>query len=128
MERKRIKGKGEADYDFKNDILFFKTKNREYVKSVELDNVVLDIDKEGFIAGIQIFEASKFLRLGKIALRDIPTWQFDAKVDRISKDVAKAEIRLMFNVRVRNRIIEKNPIIMPQLNEPLPNSELICKT
>ena len=127
---RRLKVKGEVDYDFKNDILFFKTKNREYIKSIELDNLILDIDSKGFIVGIQIFEASKFLKMDKITLKDVPNWEFSTKTDQIKdgkKTVTKIEIRLMFQVRIRNRLIEKNPIIMPQpISEGLPNSELTC--
>lgn len=127
---KNIKAKGEVDYDLKNDILFFKTKNREYVKSVELDNIVLDIDSEGFIVGIQIFEASEFLKMSKINLRDVPKWEFNAKTEKVQengKAVTKIEIRLVFQVRVRNKLIEKNPIIMPHpIMDVLPNSELVC--
>ncbi len=75
------KWKGEVDYDYKHDILFFKTKNREYEKSFEFDNLIIDIDKKGFIVGIQIFEASEFLRLSRIKLRDIPNWEFNTKTE-----------------------------------------------
>ena len=121
MTMKTLKGKGEADYDFKQDILFFKTKDREYKKSIELDNIVLDIDEEGFIVGIQIFEASKFLNLKKDMLLSIPTWQYQATFYE-----GRIEVRLMFQIKVRNKIIEKNPIIMQQIQENLPNSELVC--
>ncbi len=127
--RKR-KWKGEVDYDFKHDILFFKTRNREYIKSIELDNIILDIDSKGFIVGIQIFEASKFLRIEKIKLRDIPNWEFNTKTEQIKeqgKPITKIEIRLTFMVRVRNKLVEKNPIIMLQpITESLPNSDLVC--
>ncbi len=123
QKMKTLKGKGEADYDLKHDILFFKTKDREYVKSIEIDNITLDIDSEGFITGIQIFEASKFLRVTKQVLVNIPKWQFQATVFE-----GRLEIRLMFQIKVRNQIIEKNPIIMESLREPLPNSELVCAT
>lgn len=121
MEKKNLKGKGEMDYDYKQDILFFKTKDREYAKSIELDNIVLDIDSAGFIVGIQIFEASKFLGVEKLILMKIPTWQFIAVVEE-----GKLEIRLTFQIQVRNKMIEKNPIIIQQIKEPLPNSELVC--
>lgn len=121
MKNRFLKGKGEIDYDYKHDILFFKTKEREYAKSIELDNIVLDIDKEEFIVGIQILEASKFLHLKKSTLLKIPNWEFNAKVEE-----GRIEIRLTFRIEVRNKTVEKNPIIMQQLLEPLPNSELTC--
>ena len=122
--KKSIQGKGEVDYDFKHDILFFKTKDREYAKSIELlDSIVVDVDKEGFLVGIQIFDASKFLNLDKKELLSIPKWGFNANV----YDGNKIDIRLTFEIKVRNKIVEKNPIIAQQINQKLPNSEMICE-
>ncbi|MBU4348289.1 MAG: DUF2283 domain-containing protein [Nanoarchaeota archaeon] len=126
------RAKGQVDYDYKNDILFFKTSNREYIKSIELDNIILDIDKEDFIVGIQMFEASKFLKIDKTKLRQIPNWNFTAKSEQVKekgKKITKIEIRLDFKMKYRNKIIEKNPIIMPQpIDEMLPNREMVCCT
>lgn len=123
MEKPKIlKGKGRVDYDYPQDILFFKTAERDYFKSVELEHIVLDIDKEGFIVGIQIFEASKFFNLSKEALRNVRHWEFKAMVNE-----GLIEIRLVFQMLVRNRMVEKNPIIMQPNSEKLPNSELICQ-
>ncbi len=124
ITRKSIQGKGEVDYDFKHDILFFKTKDRKYAKSIELlDSIVVDVDKEGFLVGIQIFDASEFLNLDKKMLLSIPKWRFDANV----YDGNKIDIRLIFQIKVRNKIVEKNPIIAQQINQKLPNSELVCE-
>ncbi len=104
---KHLKGKGKIDYDYKYDILFFKTMGREYVKSIEIDNMALDIDKDGFIVGIQIFEASKFLKTYKYALLKVSQWGFEATVED-----GRIEFRLTFNVVIRNKVIEKNPIML----------------
>ena len=101
--------------------MFFKVKDREYVKSIELDNIVIDIDSEQFITGIQIFEASKFLRIDKAFLTKMPTWEFNATI----KD-NKVELRLTFTVVARNKIIEKiSPIIIEKVEDSLPNSEML---
>ena len=122
--KKSIHGKGEVDYDFKHDILFFKTKDRKYAKSIELlDNIVADVDKEGFLVGLQIFDASEFLNLDKKELLSIPKWSFNANV----YDGNKIDIRLTFQIKVRNKIIEKNPIIAQQISQKLPNSEMVCE-
>ncbi len=122
MTIKNVKCKGEFDYDYKHDILFFKSAERDYVKSLELDNVVLDLDREGFIVGIQIFEASEFLRMSKSVLLKIPQWSFEAKfID------GKIEVRLMFQIVIRNKVIKNNPIIIQQTSEKLPNSRLVCE-
>ena len=41
-------GKGEFLYDFTNDILMFKVKERDYKISAEFQNFVADIDTEAF--------------------------------------------------------------------------------
>lgn len=120
IKRRELKAKGELDYDFRYDILFFKSQNREYEKSIEIGNFVIDIDSENFVVGIQIYEASKFLHLNKTALLKVPNWRFQASIKN-----NRLEFRLMFQVVVRNRVIEKNPIIMQPVR--LPNSRLICK-
>ena len=61
-------GKGEAKYDYSNDILLLKIKDRDYKKSIELDNLVVDFDSEDFIYGMRIFDASKVLELPKESL------------------------------------------------------------
>ena len=123
MTQNKLEGKGEVDYDYKHDILFFKTKDREYYKSIELlDNLVVDVDKKGFLTGIQIFDAAEYLNIDKKSLLSIPNWQFTINVHENI-----IEIRLVFQIKVRNKIVEKNPIISQQINQKLPNSELVCE-
>jgi len=74
-------GKGDFDYDYKNDTLFFKIKDREYEKSIEFDDFVVDVDKEGFITGIQIFGASKMFNVAKIELRNVRHFGFETKAE-----------------------------------------------
>ena len=76
------KGKGEYKYDYDNDILLFKIKNRDYLKSIEFENITLDMDTEGYITGIRIFDASKILNVTKIALRKISQFEFSTKVEK----------------------------------------------
>lgn len=104
---RHLEGSGEMDYDFAEDILFFKIKNREYDFSLEFQNIVVDIDKEKFITGMQIFDASKFLRMSKINLREIPKWRFDAKIEN-----NLIELRLNYQIKLRNKISEKKEIII----------------
>lgn len=121
MKPRHLEGKGEMDYDYTNDILFFKIKDREYSFSIEFQNMVIDIDEEMFITSIQIFEASKFLNMSKINLREIPKWRFDAKIeDNI------IELRLNYQLKVRNKIFEKNPIIIQENKSGLPSSQMAC--
>ena len=109
IKPRHLEAEGEMNYDFVNDILFFKVKNREYDFSIEFQNMVIDIDEEKFIVGIQIFDASKFLRMSKVNLREIPNWRFNAKLENNT-----IEIRLDYQLKIRNRIFEKNPIIIQE--------------
>jgi hypothetical protein len=56
-----------------------------------------------------------------MTLRQIPKWNFEAKIED-----NKIELRLNFDVKIRNRIIEKNPIIIQEVKENLPDSLLVC--
>jgi len=109
IKPKHLEAEGEMDYDYVNDILFFKVKDREYSFSIEFQNMVIDVDEEKFVVGIQIFNASKFLRISKINLREIPKWQFKAKIEE-----GFIELRLNYQLRIRNKIIDKNPIIIQE--------------
>ena len=42
---KHLEAEGEMSYDYANDILFFKVKNREYNSSIEFQNMVIDADR-----------------------------------------------------------------------------------
>ena len=120
IKEKNLEEKGEMDYDYINDVLFFKVKNREYDYSLEFQNMVIDIDEEEFIVGIQIFDASMFLNISKTNLREIPKWQFKA---RINKGII--ELRLFYQICIRNKIIEKNPIIIQENKSNLPSPQLV---
>ena len=121
MELKHLnaKGNGESDYDYINDILFFKIKDRGYHKSIEFEDIVLDIDKEGFITGIQIFDASEVFKLSKEALREIKKWAFEIKIENNT-----INIHLIFKVNSRNKIIERGQSIIRKSPSLLKDSEI----
>lgn len=91
-------GKGEFLYDFNNDILMFKVKGRDYKVSAEFQNFVADIDTEGFVTGVRIFDASKVFGIDKYTLRNIVKWGFKAIVED-----GTITIRLTFVGKVRNK-------------------------
>lgn len=120
IKERTLEAEGEMDYDYINDILFFKVKDREYDFSLEFQNMVIDIDEEKFIVGIQIFDASMFLGISKINLKEIPKWQFKARINQ-----GIIELRLFYQICVRNRIIEKTPIIIQENKSNLPSPQLV---
>jgi len=117
---KNLEAEGEMDYDYVNDILFFKVKNRDYDFSIEFQNMVIDIDEEKFVVGIQIFDASEFLGISKVNLREVPKWQFKAKIEQ-----GVIELRLNYQIEVRNKVIDKNPIIIQENKSNLPSPQMV---
>jgi len=126
VKRKELIGKGEFDYDYANDILFFKVKNREYEKSIELNNQVIDIDDKGFVVGIQIFDVSKFLNITKYALMNAVRWRFQATTEKINENNSRIEVRLEFQVKLRNKIVQPNPIITENVKDSLEDSKMVA--
>lgn len=121
IKERHLEAEGEMDYDYINDILFFKVKDREYDFSIEFQNMVIDVDKEQFIVGIQIFDASDFLKMNKANLRKIAKWQFNAKL----KD-NEFRVDLHYQIIARNKIINNNiyPIIVQQ-DMGLPSPQMV---
>lgn len=112
--------KGEMDYDYVNDILFFKIENREYDFSLEFQNIVVDVDKEQYIVGIQIFDASEFFRVSKSHLKNAHKWKFESKIERNT-----IELRLFYQVIIRNQIKEVTPIIVQENTSNLPDQRMM---
>lgn len=123
MEKKQLdaKGKGEFSYDYTDDILFFKVKDRAYDHSLELEDIVLDIDTEGFITGIQIFGASKMFNVDKTTLRNIKAWEFNIKTK--GKLIF---VQLMFEMMRRNKVVERGQNLVREATSPLANTEVVC--
>jgi len=120
-KKKELNAEGEFDYDYRNDVLFFKVKNREYSHSMEISSYIIDIDVEDFVVGLQIFDASKFLNTSKDSLRQIKNWKLQANTKG-----NMIEVRIIFNTLIRNKIIEKQPIITYSTNENFPDSKMVC--
>ncbi|NQU78895.1 DUF2283 domain-containing protein [Candidatus Woesearchaeota archaeon] len=107
-------GKGEFSYDYKYDTLMVKIKDRNYKQSFEFQNFVTDIDDEGFITGIRIFDASKVLKVDKYVLKNIVEWEFNTRVeDNI------ITITFRFVGKVRNREVPLTDFSR-QLSTPAP--------
>jgi uncharacterized protein YuzE len=125
MENRHLdaRGKGEYSYDYRNDLLLFKIKDREYSKSIEFDNLVVDIDKEGFITGLRVFDASKIFRLTKVALNKVTDFEFYAKIeDKI------ITIQLKFRSVLRNRPILSHgqDFVREAINAKIRDSDVVC--
>ena len=116
-------GKGEYTYDYLNDILLFKIKDRDYLKSLDFDNLIVDIDKEGFITGMRIFDACEIFNLPKLALKNIKFFKFNARVED-----KKVTIQLEFIPVLRNKPLIKQGqnLIREAIGSEVRNSEVVC--
>ncbi len=117
------KGKGEYAYDYRNDIMIFKIKDRDYLKSIDFENLIADIDKEGFITGLRIFDASKVFNLSRIALKNVMSFKFNAKIE--DKTVT---IQLEFTPILRNKPLIKQGqnLIREAIGTQVNDSEVLC--
>ena len=111
--------KGKVSYDYDNDILYFKIIDREYDFSIELHNLVIDVDEEKFITGIRVFDASKVFGIPKISLRDIPEFNFKARIDQ---NIITVEFKFVARRRNSLKKLESTPVnqrITERIHEPL---------
>jgi len=100
MAEKHLEGAGELLYDFKNDLLMFKIKDRDYKLSVEFQNFTVDIDEEDFVTGIRIFDASKVIGVDKFYLKSIIRTEFKAQIEN-----NVVTIGIKFVSKVRNKLL-----------------------
>lgn len=125
MESRHLdaRGKGEYTYDFRNDILLFKIKNRDYAMSIEFENLIVDIDTQGYITGLRIFDASQLFKLSKLALSNVKIFEFNTKVE--NKVIT---IQLRFTSVLRNKPVIKHgqDIVREASSSQIRNSEVLC--
>jgi len=109
------------NYDYPNDILFFKVKDRAYDHSIEFEDVVLDVDQEGYITGIQIFGASNIFEVDRDTLRNVQKWDFKVRIE--GKIIF---VQLMFEMLRRNQVIERGQNLVRESSSLLTDSEVLC--
>jgi hypothetical protein len=122
MKPHHLEGEGEFLYDYKQDILTFKMQKRDYKKSVELQNFVIDIDTKGFVTGLRVFDASVVFGVDRYVLNNIVQGKFKA---RIEDNVLTLTISIVG--RKRNKIMNllgEKERFSQQLTNPLGSSRL----
>ena len=125
MTKKHLdaRGKGEYTYDYPNDVLLFKTKDRDYSKSLKFGNLIVDINSEGFITGLRLFDASKILKLSKITLKNLKQFEFNADVE---DKIVTIKLRFVCMVRNAPKIVQGQDIIREAISSSIQNSEVVC--
>lgn len=88
---------GVLDYDFENDSLFFNNNKSKFDISIDLGDLIVDIGEDGVPIGVELLNASKHLKVSKIALRN------DIKVVEANVEISEKEIEVKISVFVENR-------------------------
>ena len=125
MKNKHLdaRGKGEYTYDYINDIMLFKIRDRDYLKSIDFGILVVDIDTKGFVTGLRIFDASKVFKLSKLALKNIKQFEFNSKVEN---KVLTIQLRFMSVLRNKPVIKHGQDFIREALQSEIKDSEVVC--
>jgi len=122
MKHLNAPGKGGYSYDYGNDILLFKIRDRNYAISIEFDNFIVDIDEEGFITGSRIFDASKVFKLSKVALNNLKSFEFHTRAEN-----GVISVQLRFNCVLRNSVIKQgHDFVREATDSHIKNSEVLC--
>jgi len=109
------------DYDYREDILYIFPKERDYDSSFQTGNLIVDLDKEGKIAGLEILNASKMLGASKNFLA------YSSK-GRASIEVKerKIEIHLELASKIRNKEQTKEKRFGEEYTGQLKASSIEC--
>ena len=122
MKHLNAPGKGEYIYDYRNDTLLFKIRDRNYKVSIDFDNLVVDVDEEGYMTGLRIFDASQVFKLSKLALSNVKSFEFHTKVE--DKVIS---IQLRFNCILRNSVVKQGQdFVREAVDSSIKNSEVLC--
>ena len=104
-----LEAKGKIDYDFKEDALFFykviPEKDHEYVKSYDIDGLIIDLDSHDHVIGIELLNASRKLMVDKKLLKFAKSGKLNAEVN---KKIIKLGFFFAFVQRNKERIATLN--------------------
>ncbi|MEK6823356.1 MAG: DUF2283 domain-containing protein [Nanoarchaeota archaeon] len=117
------RGKGVYTYDYDNDILLFCVKDREYARSLDFEGIVVDVDTEGLVKGIQVFDAAKTFRIPKLHLKNISGFEFYASVDH---NIVQVQLRFMYVSRNKQKVVQGQDFVREAVNARLKNGEVRC--
>ena len=99
------------DYDFENDSLYLFEKGGNYLHSLNLDNIIIDIGGETYVKGVEIQNASKRFGVSKYAL--MKARQIDVRLN-VSEE--RIELNIQVTLEIRNKFTPKS-LIAADANE-----------
>lgn len=91
------------DYDLENDTIFFYGTNKKYKKSLDVNDIIVDISEDNFIMAIEILDASKRFNVPKSDLLNVQ--YFNAEI-YINEETIKVVMKLV--IKKRNGLINKS--------------------
>jgi uncharacterized protein YuzE len=109
------------DYDLENDSVFIYGSGKKYKKSIDLNDIILDMSEDNYVMAIEILDASKKFNVLKTDLLSIKS--FDADIE-INEDTIKIEMKI--DIIKRNNSISKSmkAIGLNSMNLPISNQEV----
>tara|TARA_Y100000310_G_scaffold289971_1_gene316796 strand:+ start:2968 stop:3330 length:363 start_codon:yes stop_codon:yes gene_type:complete len=110
------------DYDFENDDLFLYDPNSKSKASIEIDDLIIDYNKNKEVSGIELLNASSFFKVlssadflvDKEILKSIQ----DCKVEIIPKSNF---FMIKFILSFKSKKTITTPVIVPIINESSPS-------
>jgi hypothetical protein len=97
----------EINYSLELDIMSVDDMSREYGRSVQTGDFIIDLDPEGEVRGVEIQKISKILRVYREQLQNVS----DVELQMIS-DEGKTQITVRLNIE------EQRTTLAAQLNQP----------
>jgi len=95
MKKERFE-KAEGEYDFDNDVFSALPAKREYDSSLQIGNLIFDLDSNGKVNGIEILNASSIFGIPKVFLNSIVSGKIEIEVN---KRIIKVRISIKSLVR-----------------------------
>lgn len=94
MNRTIIEKKGDAaDYDAQNDSFFVYSKEAKYKSSIDLDDIILDIDEDNSIMGVEILDISAKFGISKYDVQNYR--RLDVTIE-ITEKIIDVQLTLSF--------------------------------
>ena len=97
----KIIKKSKIMYDFENDIFSAVPVKRSYDSSIQIENLIFDLNKNGKINGIEILSASKLFNIDKFLLKNLISG--DIKIVA-SNDFIYVKINFKSSIRNKEKI------------------------
>lgn len=88
---------GKGGYDKEMDVFRVSTPKSKYKYSEQFNNFIIDRDEKGEICGMEILDASKFLKIPKYQLNSSIEAEIKIKINK-----ERVEIEMQFKIIIRN--------------------------